>query len=137
LAGAFGGKRLIWFFLGMARLVRSLRRGLRDPEFRALLALMGLMLVIGTGFYTTVEDWRLIDSLYFSATTLATVGYGDFAPTTDEGKLFTIVYMLTGVGVFVALAGKLAGGLIKGEGTEVASDSSEPPSAAGHPPQAS
>jgi hypothetical protein len=50
--------------------------------------------------------------LYFCVVTLATVGYGDFAPRTSFGKVFTIVYILIGAGVFVVLAAELAVGVI-------------------------
>jgi voltage-gated potassium channel Kch len=50
--------------------------------------------------------------------TLTTVGYGDLTPTTDETRIFTIIYILTGLGVLVALLGALAQNYIrlKGEG---------------------
>ena len=40
--------------------------------------------------------------------TLTTVGYGDLAPTTAAGKLFTVGYVLVGIGVLVALATEIA-----------------------------
>jgi hypothetical protein len=40
--------------------------------------------------------------VYFSVTTLATVGLGDLAPATDAGELFTVMYILTGVGILVS-----------------------------------
>ena len=40
--------------------------------------------------------------------TLTTVGYGDFAPTSAETQIFTIVYILTGFGVLVALLTSVA-----------------------------
>lgn len=58
-----------------------------------------LTLVTGTLFYHFVEGWRILDSAYFSVITLTTIGYGDFAPQTDIGKLFTIFYAFTGVGL--------------------------------------
>ena len=58
-----------------------------------------LLLFAGTIFYHYVENWRCIDALYFSAATMTTVGYGDITPQTDFGKLFTIFYVFTGVGV--------------------------------------
>ena len=42
-----------------------------------------------------------MDSLYFSAVTLTTVGYGDLSPTTDAAKLFAVVYIFSGVTVIV------------------------------------
>lgn len=58
-----------------------------------------LILVNGAVVYHFVEGWRWIDSFYFSVITLTTVGYGDFSPQTDWGKLFTIFYVLTGIGI--------------------------------------
>jgi voltage-gated potassium channel len=60
---------------------------------------VALILAGGTVFYSTVEDWRVLDAFYFSVTTLTTVGFGDFAPRTDEGKLFTVAYLVLGIGV--------------------------------------
>ena len=51
-----------------------------------------------------VEGWRWIDSVYFSVVTIATIGYGDFVPKTDAGKVITIVYVLCGLGLFVTTA---------------------------------
>ena len=105
--------------LGLARLGQSIARSFREPQFRALLALYGALLFIGTAFYVRAEGWSVIDAVYFCVVTLATVGYGDFAPRTPVGKLFTIVYILIGAGVFVVLAAELAVGVIKLRGVRV------------------
>ena len=44
----------------------------------------------------------------FSIVTLTTVGYGDFSPTHPGTQIFTIVYILTGFGVLVALLTSVA-----------------------------
>ena len=54
---------------------------------------------VETTFYHLIEKWRYIDSLYFAAATMTTVGYGDITPKTDIGKLFTIVYVFAGVAI--------------------------------------
>jgi voltage-gated potassium channel Kch len=46
-----------------------------------------------------VEHFKWIDSYYFSVITLATVGYGDFVPHTNFGKIFTTFYIFIGVGI--------------------------------------
>lgn len=58
-----------------------------------------LVLFGGAAFYHYAEKWRYLDALYFSAYTMTTVGYGDFAPKTDIGKMFTIFYVFAGVSV--------------------------------------
>ena len=65
-------------------------------------------IVSGTGFYALVEGLRLVDAFYFSVVTLTTVGYGDFAPRTDAGKLFTALYTLVGVGILLGFVTTLA-----------------------------
>ncbi|HEY8177875.1 MAG TPA: potassium channel family protein [Candidatus Limnocylindria bacterium] len=88
--------------------IGSVASVIRQERTRAIgLALIGL-LATGTIFYSLVEGWSPLDSLYFSVTTLATVGYGDFAPTTGLGKIFTIFFVLAGVGVVVAFASEVA-----------------------------
>jgi hypothetical protein len=79
--------------------------------------------VSGTIVYWHFEDWTIIEALYFSVATLTTVGYGDFAPTTAGTQIFTIVYLLTGISVFVALLASVAQQYIaqKAEGGQGAS----------------
>jgi hypothetical protein len=84
--------------------LKALVDGIRDPEARPLFAIFGGFLATGTVFYTLVEGWSPLDSLYFCVTTLATVGFGDLTPQTDLGKLFTILYILSGISLVVAFA---------------------------------
>ena len=67
-----------------------------------LLFTLILFLGIGTGAYYNLEHWSFVDSFYFSATTLTTVGYGDLFPTTNTSKIFTSFYVLIGVGIVLA-----------------------------------
>jgi hypothetical protein len=62
------------FFITLYRFLRAIRRGLREPEFRTLFFVLILTLASGTLFYSTVEGWGAIDSLYFSVITLTTAG---------------------------------------------------------------
>lgn len=74
---------------------------LRDREYRQLLGLTIVILSIGTVSYHYLEGWSWIDALYFSIITLTTIGYGDFSPQTTLGKLFTIGYIIVGVGMIL------------------------------------
>jgi voltage-gated potassium channel len=91
---------LIALFVMLRRFVRAIVAAWRsDVAFRILLALVISLLVSGTTFFTLVEGWSVLDSFYFSVTTLTTVGFGDPAPTTALGKIFTILYIFVGLGV--------------------------------------
>lgn len=50
-----------------------------------------------------VEDWDIIEALYFCVTTLTTVGYGDLHPTSDISRAFTVLYSLIGIGFVLSL----------------------------------
>jgi hypothetical protein len=80
----------------------ALIRTVREPELRGLALFVLTLFGAGTVFYTVVEDWSVLDALYFSVMTLLTVGYGDLVPTTDANKVFTMLYVIVGAGALVA-----------------------------------
>jgi len=101
---------MLAFLLVFIALGRMYRQMIKQPETRALLSLAGLVLTVGVIFYTQVEHWTVLNAIYFCVVTLATVGYGDITPTTDLGKMFTIVYIIVGlaiIGGFFATLGRL------------------------------
>ena len=104
------------FFILIYRFFRSLWHGMKDKDFRALFTWVLLLLALGTWFYARVEGWTALDALYFSVITLTTVGFGDFAPQTPAGKIFTIFYILVGLGLISGFIFLLAerSGIIKG-----------------------
>lgn len=95
------------YFL-LVRMFKSLWVGFRDHEFRSLLWSVIILLVLGTFFYHNIERWRVLDSLYFSVTTLTTVGLGDYSPKTDVGKIFTMIYIFMGIGVILGFVDLVA-----------------------------
>ncbi|WP_253479263.1 potassium channel family protein [Natronocella acetinitrilica] len=96
----------------MRLLFLGLRSASRDRYVRGLLALAFTIIGLAALFYAIVEDWPYLDALYFSVMTIATVGYGDLAPVTTIGRLFTIAYVLVGLGIFIAAASALAAAIL-------------------------
>ena len=88
----------------LVRLYSGLRAALADPTVQGLLALTFMFASI---VYSIAEGWSFLDSTYFAVVTIATIGYGDLAPKTAFGKLFTIAYVISGIGIFVTAAGAL------------------------------
>ncbi|MGC6423006.1 MAG: potassium channel family protein [Flavobacteriaceae bacterium] len=74
---------------------------LRDREYQRLLRVTTIILILGTFAYHYLEGWSWLDSFYFSIITLTTIGYGDFSPQTMAGKLYTILYILIGIGIIL------------------------------------
>ena len=96
-------------FLTLLRLVGSVVSAWRrDPQFRALALLVIATLLTGSIFYSLHEGWSVVDSFYFSVTTLTTVGFGDLTPTTVLSKLFTVVYILTGISIILGFVDVVA-----------------------------
>ena len=54
---------------------------------------------VGTVVFHHIEGWSILDSLYVTAQTVTTVGFGDLAPRTIRGRAFATVFMLVGVGI--------------------------------------
>ena len=44
-------------------------------------------------------DTSVVDTMYFVAITATTIGYGDFYPKSDEGKIFVMCFIVIGVGL--------------------------------------
>lgn len=54
------------------------------------------------------------DAIWWSITTITTVGYGDRFPVTTEGRLIAVMLMAAGVGLFGVLSGLLASWFMEG-----------------------
>jgi voltage-gated potassium channel len=76
---------------------------MQDQDSRPAMIWAGSTLLIGVIAYHFLEGWSVLDSLYFCVITLATVGYGDITPATPVGRLFTVIYVINGIGILLAL----------------------------------
>jgi hypothetical protein len=76
---------------------------LTDRDSQPALYWAGFTLLLGTFVYHWLEGWSYLDALYFCVISLATIGYGDLTPTTPFARAFTIVYVLNGIAILLAL----------------------------------
>ena len=74
----------------------------QDKQYRDLLITTIFIVSFGSVVYHYLEGWSWVDSIYFSVITLTTIGFGDFAPATPEGKIFTIFYIVIGIGIILS-----------------------------------
>merc|ERR1711871_96621 len=71
-----------------------------DNSLRTSMMMLFVNALIAAGICSVTSDPGLpsindpLDILYWSFVTGTTIGYGDFAPTTDAGKILTVVYAL-------------------------------------------
>jgi voltage-gated potassium channel len=73
--------------------VKELRKKLLLSFF-----LIALVISFGTLGYMLIEGWNLLDALYMTIITLASVGYKEVHELSLIGKMFTIVLIIGGVG---------------------------------------
>ena len=72
------------------------------------LIIVFVLIMIGTLVYPGIEGWSYLDSFYFTAMTLTTIGFGDIVPVTDIGKIFTVFFSIGGVAIVLfVLSGML------------------------------
>ncbi|CAK8723581.1 MAG: voltage-gated potassium channel [Candidatus Electronema aureum] len=73
-----------------------------------------LLLVAGPLGYELLEGFSFLEGLYLTAITITTVGYGDLAPKTIGGRLFTILLIFSGVGYVMYLFSQITEAMIEG-----------------------
>ena len=60
-------------------------------------------LIVSIGILMELEpDWSGIDAAYFTMATLATVGYGDLAPTSDASRVVTVFMIFFGISIVLS-----------------------------------
>lgn len=94
-----------WFDIKM----RGTRR-----QMMVLWCLLMVFLFGGAFAYTQMEPWNFRESLYFCFVTLSTVGFGDYLPSSPTSKVFSIFYMLFGLGVCMLIIAVLTGLVAEG-----------------------
>ncbi|MGD9972090.1 MAG: TrkA family potassium uptake protein [Desulfatirhabdiaceae bacterium] len=78
-----------------------------------VLALVALVMGGALG-YVLIEDWDLIDALYMTVITLATIGYGEVHSLSRIGRIYTMFLILVGVGFLGYLGAAIIQFMVEG-----------------------
>ena len=81
-----------------------------NPEF-VVPGILVVLIVIGGGFGVYLAEHnhpganiiRLGDAFWWAVVTITTVGYGDFYPVTEVGRIIEIFVMFSGIGIVVSV----------------------------------
>ena len=91
---------------------------------RIALAAAGLTWLTAAAAFTMAEDvgangrlQSFFDALWWSTTTITTVGYGDVYPVTTAGRIVGGLTMVVGISTFAVVTAKVAEWLVRGDRT--------------------
>lgn len=70
--------------------------------------------MIGSIGYVIIDDFELIDAIYQTGITFTTVGFGEIAPISEMGRIFTITLIIAGFAVFSSAVGIMVSELNRG-----------------------
>lgn len=97
------------FFIG------AIRHAVKEENFAAVAGAAVTLILVGTVTYSLGEGWNVLDGFYFAVCTLTTSSIADpkLTLTHEALKLFTAIYVLTGIGILVELAREIGVGYVK------------------------
>jgi len=94
--------------------VQSLYRNFSKDNLSKIILAVLLMIIAGGGLVFFIESGinkefsRFIDSLWWGAVTITTVGYGDMAPVSNAGRLIAVMMMFGGIVLTSIFSGTIA-----------------------------
>jgi hypothetical protein len=99
----------------LRRMFRAMKYAAHDENFGVVAGAAVTLILVGTVVYSLGEGWTVVDGFYFAVCTLTTSSIADpnLTLTHETLKLFTTVYVLTGIGILVELARRLGVGYVK------------------------
>lgn len=84
-------------------------------HLRFSIAVLIILMGVGTLGYALIEGWSLFDSLYMTVITLATVGFREVHDLSNAGKLFTMALIVFGAGMIAYAVGCLLQFMVEGQ----------------------
>lgn len=72
------------------------------------------VLLFGSSGYMLIEGTTFLDALYMTMITISTVGYGEAVHLSPAGRYFTMVLILSGVGLVMFIFGEITRAIVEG-----------------------
>lgn len=79
------------------------------------LGLLILIILIGIFGYMIIEGYNFFDGLYMTIITVATVGFQEVQPLSEEGRMFTVFLIITSFGTFAYAVSSITKYVVDGE----------------------
>jgi voltage-gated potassium channel len=89
-----------------------MQSALRKLIYALLMIIASIML--GSVGFMLIEGYDFRDGVYMSVITFSTVGFKEVQPLSDEGKLFTVFYIIVNLGLFAYTASVISSFLFEG-----------------------
>jgi len=84
-------------------------------DFVLAFILIVLVLVAGSAGYILIEGYSLIDAIYMTVITVATVGFREVHELSAEGKIFTIFLIIISIGILTYSISIITSHIIEGK----------------------
>ncbi|HSI81542.1 MAG TPA: potassium channel family protein [Solirubrobacterales bacterium] len=108
-------KAMLSALLMLRRLRKAARYAVREEQFGPVVAAGGFLIAVGTITYSLGNGWNIVDAFYFAVATLTTSSVADPDLVLEDGwmKLFTVFYLLIGIGVLVEILRRFGSAFIE------------------------
>ena len=83
-------------------------------HFILLVGLAIIVIVVGITGYMFIEGWTFLDAAFMTIITISTVGYHTVNGLSSAGRVFTIILIVMGVGLFFYIAGVMVQFMVEG-----------------------
>jgi voltage-gated potassium channel len=85
-----------------------------SKNFLIIAGLLIAVIMSGTLGFKILEGWGIMDSLYMTVITIATVGYQELHPLGDSGRIFNMVLIFLGLGTTTYVAASVVQFMVEG-----------------------
>ncbi len=74
-----------------------------------------VIIVVGIIGYMVLENYNLVDAIYMTIITTSTVGFREVQPLSDAGKVFTIVLIISSIGILAYFLSQFTQSLLQSQ----------------------